>query len=79
MRLKVFDRDGWACVKCGKKGRLESDHVVPLEDGGAVYDLGNLQTLCRGCHIQKTLGERMGEGTAQDVKEWQVYLTRSGQ
>ena len=75
----MLDRDGWACVKCGKKGRLEVDHRVPFEDGGAMYDFSNLQTLCRFCHRDKTRGERMGEGTAQGIKEWQVYLTGTGQ
>ena len=49
-RLKALDRDGWACRACGKRGRLEVDHVKPLEDGGDMYGLGNLQALCRGCH-----------------------------
>ena len=70
VRLKVFDRDGWACVKCGKAGRLEADHVTSLEDGGALYDLGNLQSLCRGCHFEKTRGERRGRETDPEVQKW---------
>ena len=58
-RTKAKDRDGWRCVKCGKAGRLEVDHIQPLCDGGGkVYDLSNLQTLCRGCHIKKSRIER---------------------
>ena len=74
VRLKVFDRDGWACVKCGKAGRLEVDHRVPLEDGGAVYDLDNLQSLCRGCHLAKSCGERRAKPTPPEVQEWRRYL-----
>ena len=70
----VLDRDDWACAKCGKAGRLEVDHRVPLEHGGAVYDLGNLQALCRGCHIAKTRDERRGKPTPPEVLEWQDYL-----
>ena len=53
VRLKVLDRDGWKCTQCTKAGRLEVDHIKPLENGGAVYALDNLQTLCRSCHIAK--------------------------
>ena len=53
LRLRVFERDGYRCRKCGKAGRLECDHVVPVAQGGAPYDPANLQTLCRGCHILK--------------------------
>ena len=37
---------------------MEVDHVVPLERGGEPWQLGNLQALCRTCHIAKTRGER---------------------
>ena len=74
VRLLVLDRDGWACVQCGKAGRLEVDHRVPLEDGGALYDPGNLQSLCRGCHIDKTSGENQVKPTPLEVKAWQAYL-----
>ena len=77
VRLQVLDRDGWACVKCGKAGRLEADHRVPLEAGGAVYDLANIQTLCRGCHWDKSSGERRGRETPPEVLEWRRYLTNS--
>ena len=78
VRLTALDRDGWACVKCGKAGRLEADHRVPLEDGGAVYDLANIQSLCRGSHFAKTSGERRGRETPPEVQEWRRYLTRNG-
>lgn len=58
LRRMIFDRDGWRCKKCGKAGRLELDHITPLECGGA-HEAGNLQTLCRGCHIAKTRAERL--------------------
>ena len=76
MRLKVLDRDGWRCVLCRKYGN-EADHVTPLANGGKVYDLDNLQTLCRGCHIAKTRGENLAKPTPPEVLEWQRYLTRT--
>lgn len=30
---------------------------MPMADGGAALALGNLQTICRGCHIRKTRAE----------------------
>ncbi len=52
-RRAAFERDGWRCVDCGRPGRLEVHHTVPLRRGGALYDLDNLETLCRGCHIER--------------------------
>ena len=53
LRLRVFERDGWRCVKCGKAGRLECDHIRPLAESGDPWDMSNLRTLCRGCHIDR--------------------------
>ena len=58
VRLAVFKRDGWRCRRCGGASRLECDHVLAQFRGGDPYDLANLQTLCRGCHIKKSRGER---------------------
>ena len=73
----MLDRDSWACVKCGHKGRFEVDHIKPLDKGGALYDENNLQTLCRPCHFAKTSGERRGRETPADVLAWRRYLTDS--
>lgn len=37
---------------CGKRAR-EVDHIVPVSLGGS-SDLGNLRSLCPGCHRQAT-------------------------
>ena len=58
VRVAALDRDGWRCQLCGRAGRLEVDHVQPLRNGGALYDLENLQSLCRGCHVAKSNRER---------------------
>lgn len=37
---------------CGRAGRLECDHIQPVAKGGDPFDMGNLRTLCRSCHIE---------------------------
>ena len=72
-RLRVLDRDGWMCVKCGKQAR-EVDHILPLEQGGKIYNSPNLQSLCRGCHIEKTRGENQVKTTPIEVKKWRRFV-----
>ena len=59
VRRAALERDGWRCVQCGRAGRLECDHVIPLEvdPGQNPYDPAGCQTLCRDCHIAKTAAE----------------------
>lgn len=62
VRLKIFERDGWACVHCGQSRRhlLTIDHIVPASRGGTAVQ-ENLQTLCRRCNEIKgndTIGVR---------------------
>ena len=57
VRRVVFKRDGNRCVKCGRRGRLECDHIRRIKDGGDWFALDNLQTLCRTCSIAKTQAE----------------------
>ena len=75
VRRLVFDRDGWRCRACGKAGRLECDHRTPLEQGGAEWDMGNLQTLCRRCHFGKTDRERVSK-LPPEVRAWRQYIER---
>ena len=59
VRRAVFKRDGWRCVECSKPGRLECDHVTPMQrsPNQDLWDMNGLQTLCRQCHIAKTRRE----------------------
>ena len=57
LRRQVLAKDGYRCRTCGRAGRLEVDHKHPVQRGGAPWAMGNLQALCRGCHIRKTRGE----------------------
>lgn len=54
LRMKVFLRDGFACLRCGEldPSNLRADHVVPESQGGEAT-IENLQTLCRSCNSWK--------------------------
>ena len=56
VRRAVLEHDGWRCTECARPGKLEVDHIVPMqrEPNQDVYDVNGLQTLCRSCHIAKT-------------------------
>ena len=69
LRQKVFKRDGYRCCLCHHPGRLECDHVKPVDKGGLKYALTNLQTLCRDCHIKKTQQENEKEPSG-----WQKFV-----
>lgn len=49
------------CVVCEREGITqvahEVDHIKPTIDGGAMWDRRNLQSICRGHHIEKTRTE----------------------
>lgn len=58
MRLKIFKRDGYKCVVCGKSPAtnpgtiLHVDHVIPYSKGGD-SSFENLRTLCQKCNLGK--------------------------
>lgn len=52
LRLTVFERDGYACLRCNSQKNLRADHVLPESEGGETV-LGNLQTLCATCNSWK--------------------------
>lgn len=58
LRLKVFTRDHYKCVICGrspannKNIELHVDHIVPYSLGGET-EINNLQTLCSDCNLGK--------------------------
>ena len=72
-RRTVFDLDGWRCRTCGKAGRLECDHIVPLAAAPDQdpFDMAGLQTLCRGCHFEKSRGEGRRRPVSPGRAAWQ--------
>jgi 5-methylcytosine-specific restriction endonuclease McrA len=78
VRQAARRRDDWACVQCGARGRVEVDHITPLRDGGAPFDLGNLQCLCPACHARKTRIE-IGLGRPDPKREAWANLLRDMQ
>ena len=58
----MLTRAAWACASCGRvcgdKREAHADHVVPVSEGGARYDVANGQCLCVRCHGKKTRAEQ---------------------
>lgn len=57
LRKRVLERDQGICAKCGRYDpKWQHDHVLALWNGGD-DTLENAQTLCRRCHMAKTVGD----------------------
>lgn len=63
LRLRILQRDGYRCQLCKLAGRItparDVDHILNRASGGT-DDPGNLQSLCKPCHDQKTEAEHPG-------------------
>lgn len=58
LRLQVFKRDKYICLRCDKKfpsEKLNAHHLIPREEGGG-DSLSNLVTLCQSCHDVVEIG-----------------------
>ena len=70
LRLQALRRDGWKCVQCGSRHRLEVDHVLPVRDHpDRAFDLSNLQVLCATHHTEKTLHD-IGRAPNPERQKW---------
>ena len=49
VRDQILDRDGHACVICGRTGPLELSHLIPFSQGG-LDTADNLVTVCANCN-----------------------------
>lgn len=71
MRLMAKRRDGFACVQCGSKHRLEVDHIEPVRDRPDLsFIIANLQTLCGSCHAKKTRVEVGHPELSPERQKW---------
>jgi 5-methylcytosine-specific restriction protein A len=41
------------CRQCGRIA-TDVDHITPIEQGGKVWDMANLRSLCKSCHSRTT-------------------------
>jgi hypothetical protein len=62
LKKYVASNQKWKCKLCGNllEATYEVDHIKPLYKGGS-NDFNNLQALCRNCHGNKTLEDRLKE------------------
>ena len=78
LRLKVFRRDKWSCVKCGKididkEGTiLIGDHIIPICLGGDEWDMDNVQTLCIKCDKIKTKQDKVEIAKQRRIEKKQL-------
>jgi 5-methylcytosine-specific restriction endonuclease McrA len=70
VRFLAKRRDGFKCVKCGSRNKLECHHVKPVrERPDLAFELDNLQTLCRDCHAVETEKE-LGRAPNAEQTAW---------
>ncbi len=68
-RAECLDRDDHACVWCGSEDQLEADHVLEVHTHPELaFEVDNLRTLCRPCHIERGRQGSAGAGMAR--AEW---------
>ncbi|WP_292527815.1 HNH endonuclease [Methylocystis sp.] len=74
VRWIALRRDGFACVKCGARGRLEVDHIESIRRAPErAYELHNLQSLCTSCHSIKT-NDEMGRAPNLAQIAWKTAV-----
>lgn len=79
LRLQALRRDGWKCVQCGARHRLEVDHILPVRDRPDLgFELGNLQVLCGRCHARKTQAEIGLNPISPERQAWRDLLSMKG-
>lgn len=72
IRFLLLLRDRGVCANCdgGRReadllGPWEADHILAVSEGGGGLGLDNFQTLCTGCHREKTWELRRRQATAR--------------
>lgn len=55
-RAAARKRDGYRCVRCRSRRKIEVHHKVPCEgkrETGCQHHQDNLETLCHRCHVRE--------------------------
>jgi 5-methylcytosine-specific restriction protein A len=54
------------CEMCGRDAVHTIDHIVPIRQGGAAWEMSNLQSLCKRCNASKT-GKQAKGGAPKEL------------
>ena len=66
-RQKVYERDGYKCIKCGSKEKINAHHIYSYKYYPEKrYDLENGITLCEKCHTK--LHQQYGYDTLEPLQ-----------
>jgi 5-methylcytosine-specific restriction protein A len=66
LRAIAKRRDGYCCTACGRSGKLDVDHIEPINQRpDLAFALENLRTLCRPCHNRRTFGKRQSNAASR--------------
>ena len=60
LKAQVRREQPWCAVPGCEQPTRECDHIVPLRDGGELFDRRNVQGLCKKHHSEKTAEETWG-------------------
>ena len=66
----IKHRDGWQCLRCGRKNGLQVHHRIKLAEGGLPFAPQNLETTCRACHY----AEHRNDYKSPETLAWAAYL-----
>jgi hypothetical protein len=53
MRRLIYQRDGYTCGFCFKRGLMQLDHIIPWSAGGSDRS-DNLRSLCKKCNEERS-------------------------
>lgn len=80
VRLRLYDKTEGRCPICTiplTPGRMDADHIKPLEDGGENRE-SNMRMVCKPCHREKTAVENKARAKADRVKAKGLGLKSKG-
>ena len=76
-RLSSFARDGFKCIRCGSREKIEAHHIKPWATHPNLrYVQSNAATLCKSCHTLVTGKEDQYEAELQDLVNQKYHNKR---
>jgi hypothetical protein len=65
LRKEILERDQYECriggPKC-QRDATDADHIIPVEDGGPVWDPENLRAACHWCNVWRAQEQKKRRG-----------------